>query len=187
MTYSSRTFFISWGLGSLSRVRSARSSSSSRIMSLHSSTHSSQTKTLGPAMSFRTSCWLFPQKEQYKSLPSSCLPRESSLMLSSNWPRGQPQGRPAMQLQYRLYSTPQPARKDKVLQGVTGFRTKPRDVKSGVHQADLSLCGDLAAFFDHRIDQTIGAGLLGGHKVVPVAVGLDALDGLTAVLGQYGV
>jgi hypothetical protein len=22
--------------------------------------------TVGPAMSFRTSCWLFPQKEQYK-------------------------------------------------------------------------------------------------------------------------
>src|ERR1700682_5789368 len=70
MKYSSRTFLISWGLGSLSRVRSARSSSSSRMMSLHSSTHSSQIKTEGPAINFRTSCWLFPQKEQYSSLPS---------------------------------------------------------------------------------------------------------------------
>ena len=80
MTYSSRTFLISCGLGSLSRARSARSSSSSRMMSLQSSTHSSQTNTDGPAISLRTSCWLLPQKEQYSSLPSSCLPRESSDM-----------------------------------------------------------------------------------------------------------
>src|ERR1041385_5340196 len=53
---------------------------SSRMMSLHSSMHSSQTNTDGPAMSLRTSCWLLPQKEQYSSLPSSCLPRESSDM-----------------------------------------------------------------------------------------------------------
>ncbi len=31
---------------------------------MHSSTHSSQMNTVGPAMSLRTSCWLFPQKEQ---------------------------------------------------------------------------------------------------------------------------
>src|SRR5881392_497532 len=35
------------------------------MMSLHSSMHSSQMNTLGPAMSFFTSCWLLPQKEQY--------------------------------------------------------------------------------------------------------------------------
>src|SRR5436190_5370194 len=37
---------------------------SSRIMSMHSSTHSSQMNTVGPAMSLRTSCWLLPQNEQ---------------------------------------------------------------------------------------------------------------------------
>ena len=37
---------------------------SSRMMSLHSSMHSSQMNTDGPAMSFFTSCWLLPQKEQ---------------------------------------------------------------------------------------------------------------------------
>src|SRR5262249_30940608 len=37
---------------------------SSRMMSMHSSTHSSQMNTVGPAMSFRTSCWLLPQNEQ---------------------------------------------------------------------------------------------------------------------------
>src|SRR5262249_16241165 len=38
---------------------------SSRMMSIHSSTHSSQIKTVGPAISLRTSCWLLPQNEQY--------------------------------------------------------------------------------------------------------------------------
>ena len=37
---------------------------SSRMISLHRSMHSSHTKTEGPAMSFFTSCWLFPQNEQ---------------------------------------------------------------------------------------------------------------------------
>jgi hypothetical protein len=37
---------------------------SSPMMSLHSSMHSSQMKTVGPAMSLRTSCWLLPQNEQ---------------------------------------------------------------------------------------------------------------------------
>ena len=31
---------------------------------MHNSTHSSQMKTVGPAINLRTSCWLFPQKEQ---------------------------------------------------------------------------------------------------------------------------
>src|SRR5262249_10740775 len=38
---------------------------SSPMMSMQSSTHSSQINTVGPAMSFRTSCWLLPKKEQY--------------------------------------------------------------------------------------------------------------------------
>src|SRR6185437_17157353 len=46
---------------------------SSRMMSMQSSTHSSQINTVGPAISFLTSCWLLPQKEQYsvffESLP----------------------------------------------------------------------------------------------------------------------
>ena len=40
---------------------------SSRMMSLQSSMHSSQMNTDGPAMSFFTSCWLLPQKEQYRT------------------------------------------------------------------------------------------------------------------------
>src|SRR5699024_11093564 len=56
--------------------------SSSRMMSLHKSTHSSQMNTDGPAMSLRTSCSLLPQKEQYSvrcALP--LLPLFSSAMV----------------------------------------------------------------------------------------------------------
>ena len=49
---------------------------SSRMMSMQSSTHSSQMNTVGPAISLRTSCWLLPQKEQYsvffESPPPPC-------------------------------------------------------------------------------------------------------------------
>src|SRR4051794_38578537 len=70
MTYWSSIWRISCGVGSL--LLSVRAASalapSSRMMSLQSSMHSSQMNTEGPAMSFRTSCWLLPQKEQYRSL-----------------------------------------------------------------------------------------------------------------------
>src|SRR5690554_7861761 len=72
MTYWSSTALISFGVGSLSELSSpAASSVSSRMISIHRSTHSSQMNTEGPAISLRTSCWLFPQKEQYNSLPLS--------------------------------------------------------------------------------------------------------------------
>src|SRR5712671_8014538 len=38
---------------------------SSPMISMHSSTHSSQINTVGPAMSLRTSCWLLPQNVQW--------------------------------------------------------------------------------------------------------------------------
>ena len=41
---------------------------SSRMISLHSSTHSSQMNTVGPAISLRTSCCDLPQNEQYRVL-----------------------------------------------------------------------------------------------------------------------
>src|SRR3974390_2925145 len=47
---------------------------SSRMMSMQSSTHSSQMKTVGPAISLRTSCWLLPQNEQYKGFFESPAP-----------------------------------------------------------------------------------------------------------------
>src|SRR6187402_277324 len=47
------------------------------MMSLHSSTHSSQMYTDGPAMSLRTSFWDLPQNEQQRSFPSGPFRRKS--------------------------------------------------------------------------------------------------------------
>ena len=44
------------------------------MISMHSSTHSSQMNTVGPAISLRTSCWLLPQNEQYSVLFESLPP-----------------------------------------------------------------------------------------------------------------
>ena len=52
------------GVGTPSRDFTSELLFSSRMMSMQSSTHSSQMNTVGPAMSLRTSCWLLPQKEQ---------------------------------------------------------------------------------------------------------------------------
>ena len=53
-----------FGVGMPSRDFTSEDLFSSPMMSLHSSTHSGQIKTVGPAMSLCTSFWLFPQNEQ---------------------------------------------------------------------------------------------------------------------------
>src|ERR1700704_5940618 len=77
MTESSRTLQISFGVGIPSRDFTSEDLFSSRMISMQSSTHSSQMNTVGPAMSLRTSCWLLPQNEQYRvffeSLPPTLL------------------------------------------------------------------------------------------------------------------
>src|SRR5258706_10777894 len=70
ITYWSRISQISCGTGRSDLTVPATLSlcvASSRMMSLHRSMHSSQMNTDGPAISFLTSCWLLPQKEQYSS------------------------------------------------------------------------------------------------------------------------
>src|SRR5204862_6381097 len=73
ITSSSSTRQISRGPATPSRDLTNVVLCSSRIISMQSSTHSSQITTVGPAISFLTSCWLLPQKEQYsvflESLP----------------------------------------------------------------------------------------------------------------------
>src|SRR6202040_3862577 len=70
---SSRTLQISFGAGMPSRDFTSEDLFSSPMMSMHSSTHSSQMNTVEPAMSLRTSCWLLPQNVQWsvflESLP----------------------------------------------------------------------------------------------------------------------
>src|SRR3546814_19042458 len=62
MTYSSSAERISCGFGR--PLVCGLAWTSSRMMSLHRSTHSSQMYTEGPAMSLRTSCSLLPQKDR---------------------------------------------------------------------------------------------------------------------------
>src|SRR5690606_33144851 len=57
---------MSCGVGTPSRDLTRLDLCSSRMMSMQSSTHSSQMNTVGPAISLRTSCWLLPQNEQYR-------------------------------------------------------------------------------------------------------------------------
>src|SRR6202012_5255331 len=68
------TLQISLGVGMPSRVLTSEDLFSSRMISMQSSTHSSQMKTVGPAISLRTSCWLLPQNEQYSVFFESLAP-----------------------------------------------------------------------------------------------------------------
>ncbi len=70
MTYSSRNFLISGGEGSELRTPRVSKRLSSAMMSLQTSTHSSQMKTVGPAMSLRTSFWSLLQKLQRRTSDS---------------------------------------------------------------------------------------------------------------------
>src|ERR1700690_2527516 len=57
---------MSRGVGTPSRDLTRCVLCSSRMMSMQSSTHSSQMNTVGPAISLRTSCCDLPQNEQYR-------------------------------------------------------------------------------------------------------------------------
>src|SRR5207344_748071 len=67
MTYSSRNFLISGGDGRELRTPRFSNRLSSAMMSLQTSTHSSQMNTVGPAISLRTSFWSLLQNEQRRT------------------------------------------------------------------------------------------------------------------------
>src|SRR3954452_1924317 len=71
MTYWSRKSKISLGLGSSSHLSSEDSESSSSMISLQRSMHSSQMYTPGPAMSFLTCFCDLPQNEHLSRSPPS--------------------------------------------------------------------------------------------------------------------
>src|SRR6059058_4658554 len=90
MTYPSRKSRISAGLGSSSSLSSDGSASSSSMISLQRSMHSSQMYTPGPAMSFLTCFWLFPQNEHFSRSPPS--PMRATQLLPCLGPPRQPRG-----------------------------------------------------------------------------------------------
>src|SRR5690349_24355708 len=71
MMYSCRKSKISRGFGSSTRPSSLASASSSSMISLQRSLHSSQMYTPGPAMSFLTCFCDLPQNEHFSSSPPS--------------------------------------------------------------------------------------------------------------------
>src|SRR5579872_6802987 len=91
---------MSFGVGTPSRDLTSVVLCSSRMMSMHSSTHSSQMNTVGPAISFRTSCWLLPQNEQYSVFFESVAP--TLLMIFSFGPKIQGYPRPTFWQFYHI-------------------------------------------------------------------------------------
>src|SRR6059058_1011512 len=85
MTYSSRNFLISCGVGSEDRVPRFSNRLSSAMMSLQTSTHSSQMKTVGPAMSLRTSFWSLLQKEHRRTSVSPAFFTMRTLLPLTLW------------------------------------------------------------------------------------------------------
>src|SRR5690554_6875935 len=125
------------------------------MMSMHSSTHSSQMNTVGPAISLRTSCWLLPQNEQYRvffeSLPPDLLIfslRLSPLLIA---PPRSPHHESGVRTQWNMLVTaitsPKPP-------GLPGGRARSRRR------------GHWFAFLDDRVDMAPFLGLLGGHVTV---------------------
>src|SRR5512144_600347 len=84
MTYWSRNSKISLGLGSSSHFSSELSESSSSMISLQRSMHSSQMYTPGPAMSFLTCFCDLPQKLHLSSSPVS--PNFATVRPPRFWP-----------------------------------------------------------------------------------------------------
>src|SRR4029079_17170725 len=62
---------MSFGRGRLSRSSETGAVSSSSMISLQRSMHSSQMYTPGPAINFFTCFWLFPQNEHFSRSPPS--------------------------------------------------------------------------------------------------------------------
>ena len=92
---------ISCGVGSDERGPPPLASNrlSSAMMSLQTSTHSSQMKTVGPAISFRTSFWSLLQNEQRRTSPSPFF-----FTMGGHPPR-RPRRRPASYARLRMTSS----------------------------------------------------------------------------------
>src|SRR5205814_6099691 len=110
------------------------------MMSLQSSMHSSQMYTVGPAMSLRTSFWLFPQNEHF-SVPLPSRVRAMRLML----------------LAYAVSFARGPA----ALALLLHLRGHGRRL---AHRPRRGLGGD------DVVDDSIVARLLGGHEKVAIRI-----------------
>src|SRR4051794_33154104 len=164
MTYPSRNSRISAGLGNSSSFTSSASASSSSMISLHKSMHSSQMYTPGPAISFLTCFWLFPQNEHLSRSPPS--PMRATSSPSSGGPGRGPIG----------------SRGDpETIQRHRGSRVSGNLEGVGVSAP----CGGAAlAAAQHLVDQTVLHRLLSGEDLVALDVLLDLLGAPVRVEGH---
>src|SRR5690606_12598078 len=143
------------------------------MMSLHSSTHSSQMNTLGPAISLRTSCWLFPQNEQYRILLLSLeRPCRSSVMRS---PIGISGGSGS-----RIAPGPRAASAT----GSGSPRAHAAAVGNGAAACSGGLDGVFRTALEHFVDQPVVARGLGALEVVALGVVGHGFERLAGMAGQ---
>eukprot|EP00042_Codosiga_hollandica_P000209 m.923085 g.923085 ORF g.923085 m.923085 type:complete len:332 (+) comp106196_c0_seq1:724-1719(+) len=170
MTYWSRLDLISLGTGRSdlpARAAGTGAGISSRTMSLHSSMHSSQMKTDGPAISFLTSCWLLPQNEQYRTF-SLEVPFLSAIGLL-----GKCQGTGG------CLNDDSP----NDLGALVGIRA-PISLRI---RGPVTPPHDSGPVLQHLVDQTVALGLGRRHEVVALGIRLDFLQGLACALGQDAI
>src|SRR6476659_6421744 len=130
------------------------------MISLHRSMHSSQMYTPGPAMSFLTCFWLFPQKEHLSRSPPSPIRATG--------------GHPPVQ--YRHCGKP-----------LDGTPSLPR-TGAGHEELDVGSAGDgrgALEGLEHVVDQAVLDRLLGGQDLVTLDVVADLLDAATAVVADH--
>src|SRR5580693_969928 len=181
MTYPSRNSRISTGLGSSSSFTSSASASSSSMISLHRSMHSSQMYTPGPAMSFLTCFWLFPQKEHFSRSPPS--PMRATQLLLYLGPRPARGGPPAAGMFPPCHLA---LSSDGTASGPPTARAgpgadHPEDESSWLGRPYLGLALQAR---QNLVDETVLFGLLGGEEFIPLDVEPDLLLGPAGVLGH---
>src|SRR6185436_12291745 len=144
------------------------------MISLQRSMHSSQMYTPGPAMSFLTCFWLFPQKEHFsRSPPSPMRATGGHPPIRPKW--GSPAGvRQVEQVEPALGRYPVPTPDG----GTDTDLHRPRVHGLGEDRGPL-------ARLEHRVDQAVLDGRLRGEDLVALDVAADLFDGLAGVVADH--
>src|SRR4051794_25919614 len=158
---------------------SEESDSSSSMISLQRSMHSSQMYTPGPAMSFFTCFWLFPQNEHLSRSPPSPM-RATQISPFRGAARPRCDERRALEA-FDVGS-------DVTVSGAVGKPLlRKYDGQPGVHRSPSlrrHYLGSALPACEDVVDQTIDLGLLRGEDLVALDVGPDLLDLSAGVPGD---
>src|SRR6476661_1003806 len=144
------------------------------MISLHRSMHSSQMYTPGPAISFLTCFWLFPQKEHFSRSPPSPIRATG----------GHPPVRPARYPPAVLHRDQSKILCCKPLDGTPCRPPKEAGHEDRVLDAAWSAGhgGRALERLEHGVDQAVLDGPFGGQDLVTLDVVADLVDAATAVV-----